>query len=269
MRRAVEAALPLLQRRLEEPEHILVLARLEQLARLAAVREELEVPQLHDLSYTCPEVEHQVLHRVALLVRHRLEGKPLAVLRGAGPCAELHGRRLDAADALLVQLVGRGPADEGLAALVDLGQHGGQAQAAAGLGHVDDEEVLEVVLAAEVGFDGGVGEVLVRLLELDFARLVEDSDLEAERHGVAEEHPAHAVAAPAGLQPAVDALVAYTLVHVCLGALLMIEIVREDQFVIIVTGREVQGAWVPFGQQHQTLDGAQCAETFARQRVHV
>ena len=36
MRRAVEAALPLLQRRLEEPEHILVLARLEQLARLAA-----------------------------------------------------------------------------------------------------------------------------------------------------------------------------------------------------------------------------------------
>lgn len=49
----------------------------------------------------------------------------------------------------------------------------------------------------------------------------------------------------------------------------MIEIVREDQFVIIVTGREVQGAWVPFGQQHQTLDGAQCAETFARQRVHV
>jgi hypothetical protein len=74
MRRAVEADLPLLQRRLEELEHVLVLTGLEQLARLAPVGEELEVPQLHDLGYARPEVEHQVLHRVAFLVRHGLEG---------------------------------------------------------------------------------------------------------------------------------------------------------------------------------------------------
>ena len=113
-----------------------------------------------------------------------------------------------------------------------------------------------MVLPSEVRLHSRVGEVLVRLLKLGFARLVKDTNLKGERHGVAEEHPTHAVTTPTRFQPAVDALVTHAFVHVSLGTLLMVETVREDKLVVIITGWEVQSARVPFSQQHQTLDGA-------------
>lgn len=123
---------------------------------------------------------------MSFLVRYRLERQTLTVLCSAGTCAELHRRRFDAAYALLVQLVWRRPADKALVALVDLGEHRSQPQAAAGLSDVDDEQVLEMVLPSEVGLHCRMGEVLVRLLEFGLARFIEDTDFEGECHGVAE-----------------------------------------------------------------------------------
>lgn len=202
-------------------------------------------------------------------MRYGLEGQTLAVLCGAGSCTELHGRRFDAAYALLVQLIWCRTADEVLVALVDLGEHGSQSQAATGLSDVDDEQILEMIFASEVRLHCCMGEVLVRLFELGLARFIKDADFEGECHGVAEQHPAHAITAPARLQPAVNTLVTHALVHVRLWPFLVLQIIWENELIIIVTGREVQSARMPFGQQHQTFDCAECAQTFPGERIHV
>ena len=54
-------------------------------------------------------------------MRYRFKGQPLAILPSTGPCTKLHGRRFDAAYALLIQFIRRRTANKVLIALIDLG----------------------------------------------------------------------------------------------------------------------------------------------------
>ena len=145
----------------------------------------------------------------------------------------------------------------------------GPIEAARQLGEVDENQVPQLGRAGEVG-----GRLVLRPIRAPVEHAVvegrvEDAELEGQGQGVPQEHPTHAVASPGRLEPALDTLASdaplglrrRSLAAAVVRAVGIGSTVVDHELVAVVAGREMQGARVPLGQQHEALDRAERPQT--------